>query len=309
MTEAAGDGERSGPVLGPILCGTVAVADLDEATRAYTDWFGWELTAEGVLDPALARSWAAEAAAGSAWRLLSPVAGRPGGIRLVQRPRPLDRSPLHVRGWRSIELVVRDVDEVRRRLEGSPFRVVGEPKGLAFNESIRAMQAVGPGREMLYLTQTSDETVFELPRAEHLIDGMFIAVLSAPDLRAAFEFYRDRFGAQGHLRESATMLEAVNRELGLPLEREHPISALQLAQRSLVEIDEHPPEMSGEAPADDDLPGGLASVTFAHRDLAAVRELWRTEPIEIGEEPYGGHRATTVIGSAGERIELVEVPQ
>jgi catechol 2,3-dioxygenase-like lactoylglutathione lyase family enzyme len=295
-----------GPALGPIVCGTVSVPDVDDATTWYTEWLGWEPSGEGEVDEWLAGVWRAPRAVGSRWRLVSPGAGRAGGVRLVERPVSIERSPLHVAGWRSIELVVTDTLEVRRRLEGSPFRVVGEPKGLQFNPSIVAMQAVGPGREMLYLTQTSDETVFELPRAERLVDGMFIAVLSAPDLPASFAFYRDRFGAAGHLRETPTALEAVNRELGLPLEREHLISALQLAGRSLVEIDEHPAEMAGEIPPADDLPGGLAVVGFEHADLDDVRALWVAEPAAHDAPPCLGRRVTGAVGPAGERIELVE---
>lgn len=303
---AVSDFEGDGPALGPILCGTVTVSDVDAATRWYTEWLGWEATGEGAVSASLAGGWRAPRAAGSRYRIVSPGARRPGGIRLVERSRPLDRSPLHVPGWRSIELAVSDVDEVRRRLDGSPFRIVGEPKGLEFNPSIRAMQVVGPGREMLYLTQTSDETVFALPRAQRLVDHMFIAVLSTPDIGRSFEFYREQFGAQGHLREVATVLEAVNRELGLPLDQKHPISALQLAHRSLVEIDLHPPEMADERPPTDDLPGGLACVTFAHRDLERVRSLWLHEPVVRDEEPYLGRSATAVLGPAGERLELVE---
>ena len=254
----------------------------------------------------MAEAGRAPRAAGSRWRIVSPGAGRPGGLRLVERPRALDRSPLHVPGWRSLELVVSDVLEVRRRLDGSPFRIVGEPKGLQFNQTIVAMQAVGPGREMLYLTQTSDETVFRLPRAERLVDRMFIAVLSTPDMRASFDFYRERFGAAGHLRDSATALEAVNRELGLPLDREHPISALQLAGRSVVEIDLPPPYLAGEPPPEGALRGGVGCVTFQHRDLDEVRALWLREPAVRDEAPYLGRRVASAIGPAGERIELVE---
>jgi catechol 2,3-dioxygenase-like lactoylglutathione lyase family enzyme len=299
-------GEAAGPALGPILCGTVTVADLDEATRSYTRWLGWDASPEGAVGDGLAEAWSAPRVAGSRYRIVSPGAGRPGGVRLVERDRPLERSPLNVPGWRSIELVVSDVDEVRRRLDGSPFRVVGEPKALEVSPSIRAMQAVGPGREMLYLTQTSDETVYRLPRAQRLVDHMFIAVLSTPDAKRSFEFYRDTFGAQGHLRDAATALEAVNRELGLPIDRKHRISALQLAERSLVEIDEHPPELADETPPAGDLPGGLACVTFAHRSLDEVRSAWLREPDVRDEAPYLGRRATVILGPAGERIELVE---
>lgn len=300
------DGEAAGPALGPILCGTVTVPDLDEAVDWYVQGLDWDAGPADTVCDGLAQAWSAPRAAGSRYRIVSPGAGREGGVRLVERERPLKRSPLLVPGWRSIELVVSDVDEVCRRLEQSPFRIVGQPKALTVSPSIRAMQAVGPGREMLYLTQTSDETIYRLPRTERFVDRMFIAVLSTSDVQSSFEFYRDTFGADGNLQDAATALEAVNHELGFPVDREHRISAMQLAERSLVEIDGHPPELADEKPPDGDLPGGLACVTFVHRNLDEVRAAWVREPEVRDEAPYLGGRTTVIRGPAGERIELVE---
>ena len=294
------------PALGPILTATVSVPDLHEATRWYAQWLGYELEDEGEVSLSLAASWQAPLAAGSRYQLLGPGRGRPGGVRLVQRPHDRSESPLRMAGWRSLEIVVSDVHEVRRRLTGSPFSIVGEPKGLDTNPSIVAMQAVGPGREMLYLTQTSQDTQFELPSAERLVDRMFIGVLSAPDLELAQRFYTERFGALGHLSATAIPLEAVNRELGMPIERPHRICALQLAGRSLVEIDEHPAELSERAPADD-LAAGLALVTFEHANLedARIAPLLLAPPEHRPEAPYLGRATATLRGAGGELVELV----
>lgn len=296
------------PALGPILVGTVTVSDLDDATGWYVEWLGYESWEEGEVSGSLAEAWQAPRAAGSRYRIVGPGAGRPGGARLIERPRDLSRSPLHHAGWRSLEIVVSDVHALRGRLEGSPFPIVGEPKGLATNPSIVAMQALGPGREMLYLTQTSQDSHFELPSAERLVDRMFISVVSAPDLSLAQRFYAERFGALGHLAATPVPLEAVNRELGMPVERPHRICALQLAGRSLVEIDEHPAELSVEPSEPDDLAGGLALVTFEHADLddERVSSLLLAPPQARAEAPYLGRRAALLRGAAGELIELVE---
>ena len=42
-------------------------------------------------------------------------------------------------------------------LASSPFRIIGGPADLSFSDQIRAMQVVGPAREVLYLTQ-ADQT-------------------------------------------------------------------------------------------------------------------------------------------------------
>ena len=294
------------PSLGPILVATVTVPDLDDATRWYTTWLDYEVWDEGSVDDELARSWRAPRAAGSRYRVLSPGAARPGGVRLVERDRPLAGSPLRIAGWRSLELVVSDPYAVRERLEGSPFTIVGEPKPLDTNPSIVALQAVGPGRELLYLTRTADDTVFELPAATRFVDRMFIAVLSARDLSRSGDFYASSFGAVGHLGATPVPLEAVNRELGLPLDRPHAISALQLAGRSLVEIDQHPEALLAERAPDDDLPAGLAMVAFEHDDLDAAAPVLAEPPRLRSEPPYLGRRAALVLGPDGERIEVIE---
>ena len=294
------------PALGPIVVATVVVPDLEEATRWYAGWLGYEPWGEGAIGEDLAEAWRTPRAAGSRYRLLAPGRGRPGGVRLVERDASPADSPLLVAGWRSLEIVVADVVELRRALEGSPFPIVGEPTPLDTNPSIVAMQATGPGREMLYLTQTSDDTVFDLPEASRPVDQMFIAVLSARDIERSQDFYASTFGAVCLLGSTPIPLEAVNRELGFPVDRPHPISALQLARRSLLEIDEHPEELRGEQPPRDDLPRGLSIVTFEHDDLGSVEELLLAEPRAREEAPYLGRRTGLVSGPDGERIELVE---
>jgi catechol 2,3-dioxygenase-like lactoylglutathione lyase family enzyme len=297
---------RDEPRLGPIVVATVVVPDLEEAGRWYADWLGYEPWGDGVIDDDLARAWRTPRAAGSRYRLLAPGQGRPGGVRLVERDVSLTISPLIVAGWRSLEIVVADVLELRRRLEGSPYSIVGEPKPIDTNPSIVAMQATGPGREMLYLTQTSDDTAFDLPEASRPVDQMFIAVLSTSDLQRSQDFYASTFGAVLRLDATLIPLEAVNRELGFPIDRPHAISALQLAGRSVLEIDRHPEELRDEQSPRDDLPRGLAIVSFEHDDLDAIEGPFQAEPRAREEAPYLGRRTGLVTGPDGERIELVE---
>jgi catechol 2,3-dioxygenase-like lactoylglutathione lyase family enzyme len=288
------------------VAATVTVPDLEEATDWYTRWLGYDLWDEGVVDGTLARTWQAGEAAGSRYRLLSPGPHRPGGVRLVERRRPVAITPLRVAGWRSLELAVSDPYALHEQLRASPFRIVGEPKPLDTNPSIVALQAVGPGRELLYLTRTSNDTAFDLPEATRLVDSMFIAVLSARDLDRAQDFYVSRFGAVGHLSATPVPLEAVNRELGFPVDRPHAISAFQLAGRALVEIDQHPQELLAEQLPVDDLPGGLAVVSFEHDDLGIDESLLAAPSTARHEPPYLGRRVGLVRGPDGERIEVVE---
>jgi catechol 2,3-dioxygenase-like lactoylglutathione lyase family enzyme len=296
------------PTLGPILLGTVVVPDLAEATSAYTGTLGFVVQHEGAVTPSLAGAWQAPLAEGSAYRILGSAPGRSGGVRLVERrDRSLEQSPLRVPGWRSLEICVSDVHAVRARLEGSPFTVLGEPAPLGADSPIWALQAVGPGREMLYLTQTVPDSGFDLPLAERLIDRMFIAVMTgAPTLEPARDWYAREFGAGPELPPAPYVLVACSADAGLPPGREYRIAALGLAGQSLVEIDDHFPEHAGERPPAGDLRGGIAMITWEVDSLDAVRHLLRDEPVRRDEPPYAGRRTAVAVGAAGELLELVE---
>ena len=56
----------------------------------------------------------------------------------------------------------------------------------------------------------------------------------------------------------------------------------------MIEIDEHPEELRGEQPPSDDLPRGLAIVTFEHDDLESVTGLLVAEPQVREEAPSSG---------------------
>lgn len=294
------------PSLGPVLLGTVVVPDLDAATRAYTDWLGFVVQSEGVVDEALATLWRAPRAVGARLRVLGSTPTRGGGVRLVERARPLDESPLRVPGWRALEICVSDLNAVRARLVGSPFTVLGEPASIGGGSPIWALQATGPGREMLYLTLTVPDTGFDLPLAEQLIDRMFIAVLSAPAVEPARDWFLQHFGGGPALPPAPYVLTAVSRDAGLPPERTYAMTAFGLHGQSLIEVDEHFPEFVDERPPADDLRAGIAMVTWEVDSLDAVRGLLQAEPARRSERPYGGRRVAIAVGLAGELHELVE---
>ena len=296
----------SRPSLGPILLGTVVVPDLDVATRAYTEWLGFVVQSEGVVDEALATLWRAPKAVGARLRTLGSTPTRGGGVRLVERDRPLDESPLRVPGWRALEICVSDLQAVRARLEGSPFTILGEPASIGGGSPIWALQATGPGRELLYLTLTVPDTGFDLPLAERLVDRIFIAVMSSPNLEESRDWFIHHFRAGPALPPAAYVLTAVSRDAGLPPERTYRITAVGLAGQSLVEVDDHFPEFVDARPPADDLRSGIAMITWEVDSLDAVRGLLAAAPVVRADAPYGGRRVAVAEGPAGELHELVE---
>jgi catechol 2,3-dioxygenase-like lactoylglutathione lyase family enzyme len=307
MSTSASTGNSESPTLGPILSGTVIVPDLADATAAYGDLFAYETEADGEIPAALATAWGAPEWSGRRYRLLSPGTGRPGGVRLIEKSIDISAQPLQTQGWRALEIVVMDVDALRERVHGPAFRVVGEPKGLTNVPAIRAMQVVGPGNVMHYLTTTVQGTAFQLPSATRSVDGIFVAVLAC-DIPAAENFYGTVFGGRPPFATpSQVPLHAVNRELGFPIDRLHSMLTLQLANRSAVELDSQPEELRDNRPPADDLPDGIPAMTFSYAgDLDALSDHGIRVAGRFDDPPYRGARVGVLIGPAGERLELVE---
>lgn len=295
-------------MLGPIVCATVIAPDVDELTPAYCDAFDFVVISDAAVSAGLARSWGWPELAGARTRLIGHTPGAPGAVRLLEAPADPDQRPLLRPGWRSIELCVRSVRRVRERIEDSPFTVVGEPAPIPGADAILAMQVLGPAGEMLYLTEIGDMGVYDLPTAHRFVERVFIGVVSAPDLDAARAFYEAASGGHDPAGSFTAPIGCVNHVLGLPLDTPHTFCAIQLSGQSLVEVDQHPPAMVSTAPPATRAapPPGLAMFTFAVDSLAvpgatALAPVW-TEP----STPYDGRRTATILGPAGERIELVE---
>ena len=251
--------------LGPLLCATVATPDLDAHAEIYAATLGWTTTDAGTIGSDLAAAWGVPGQSGARFRLLGARRGRRGGVRLVETD-GVRQEVLRHPGWRSIEICVVDVNAVRVRIAAAapPFTIVGEPAPIPGHATIRAMQVLGPAGELLYLTEIGPQSTFALPRPTELIDHVFIGVISAPCLRRARSFYERAFGVAGPPGTLTAPIESISRVLGLPLEHAHEFCTLQLAGRTLVEIDQHPPALPQEPPAPADrLAPGTALMTFA----------------------------------------------
>lgn len=276
------------PKAGPVLAATLLVQDLDHSVAAYTRGLGLQPAEVGVLDApgAAALGWPVLAGARSAW-LANALGER--WLRLVECPRAGTTTPFTRYGWFSLEIVVQDVDRLGEALADSDFEIIGPPADLEMSDAIRAMQVVGPAGEVLYLTQVKRAVPpFELPFARCAVDRLFIPVMLCPDRQAALAAWERVSGAEGLCFE--TRITVLNRAHGLPFEQRHRVAALQLAGRSLIEMDEFPDLDPAPAPAGEPLTG-IALIDFA---CAA---------------DHPGANAASAIGAAGERYRLIPVKQ
>ncbi len=291
---------------GQILGGTATTPDLDGALADYRDTLGLSLVEQGHLPPDLAASWGTSASAGSRYAVLQPTSGAPSFLRLVEQPVPADFVPVRTYGWAAFEITVQDVYGWHRKIAGSGFEVVGVPKEIPGLPYFVAMQMLGRGKEMIYLNEVRSNTpTSDLPPAQSLVDHMFIVILACADRPAVLDWYRDRLRLEIGV-DYTIPYTMISNAFGLPDDHLSTITMVQSGRMPIVEVDGYPDEATARGGDPHRLPAGNAMVTLAVDDLDALHLGWIAPPVARDGSLYGGCRAATVRGLAGELLELVE---
>lgn len=292
---------------GRIVGGLATTPDLAGALADYRDRLGLSVVESGVLAADLAVSWGCPGNAGAAFATLQPTSGAPCFLRLVEQPVPADFVPTRSYGWAAFEITVQDVFGWPDKLTGSGFDIVGVPKEIPGLPYFVAMQMLGRGREMIYLNEVRSNTpTSDLPPANAPVDHLFIVILASPDRGATMAWYADRLG----LEEGGTYTipyTMINKAFGLSDDTMTTLSMAQKGRMPIVEVDDYPAIATARPRTPACLPPGNAMVTLAVDGLDG-RGLDFIAPPVVRDGPfYAGRRAATVIGSAGELLELVEI--
>lgn len=291
--------------LGPIRCVTIAAPDVQRMIDAYQLHLGYELVDHGRVSPAQARLWCRPGLAGRRYASMLPGGDGPTFIRFVESRAPADYTPFRHMGWNAAELMVQDTDGIAMRLEGSPFRIIGAPADLSFTDKIRAMQALGPAQESIYLTSFKEKLPeFDTPDARHYVDRAFIVILGGPSVKVINEFYHRHFGvAMSPVMPS--VISVLSQAHGLPADRKHELAALALQGQSFIEADTMPAATLPRGGLDGELPPAIAMVSFGVDRLPEGLD-YLASPVPLPEAPYHGRHAAVAVGAAGEWIELIE---
>lgn len=293
-------------VQGSIKCGTALVPDLKAALEDYHGVLGLNVAERGEISPDLAAGWGTPAVAGCPYAVLQPNSGAASFVRLIESSLPPDFKPTTTYGWAAFEFTVEDVFGWPKRLRGSGFKIVGPPQELEGLPYFVPMQALGTGREMVYLNEVREDTPSsDLPKAQSPVDHIFIVILAAPDREAAVEWYKSRLGfAAG----DTYVLEytMINDAFGLPAGTTSALTMVQNGRLPIVEVDDYPEEAKPRPRGDGMLPPGNSMVTLAAHDLGALDLDWIRPPVQREGALYEGRRAGTVTGPAGELLELLE---
>ena len=279
---------------------TLVTPDLDAAIFDYAASLGYRGAVDRV-NQMRALSWGCPEAEGARMATLFPESGERRFIRLVEgMPAPSYKPFLSV-GWNAIEIVVENLDLLAARLETSPFPIIGPPAtlDLGFTDSIRAMQVVGSGGEVLYLTEIAGEIPgFDLPKAKSFVGQPFIMVLGGTSIEQAGALAA-RLG-----RPSGPVIKArvgvISDVYDLSPGTRHSLATVPLDDQSLVELDALPKGAGPRPLSSVGLPSGIAIATFQADETSPDGV-----PV-LGRYEDDTEAVTVFTGDSGEMIELVK---
>jgi hypothetical protein len=212
-----------------------------------------------------------------------------------------DFAPFSTYGWNAAEIIVEDVDELSAQLANSPFQIIGEPQNLSFSDDIRAMQVLGPGHELLYLTEFKKPVPgLDTPIARCPVDKVFIMILAGPSMEGLQDFFASQFSIP-RAPSMESRVKGMSAAFGKSPDHKYPIAALPLLGQSFIEVDQMPEQATQRNTPDGELPGGIAMVSFSGICSAGRREM-----IDQPAPPYAGAGSVTCLtGAAGELIEVI----
>ncbi len=293
-------------ILGPFAGATVMAPDPTVAAAAYVNHLGYQEVIATQVPNDIAASWGAPAMAGRRVVSVRSESGNGAILRFVEGTPLGSYAPFTTYGWNALEILTTDVDSLPAKLEGSPFKIIGMPRDLYPSGSIRAMQTLAVAKEMVYLTQINEapETDY-LPKAKTLVDHLFITILGSDDFEGSRKFYSDHFDVTlGEVHDMR--VTGLNVAFDLDIETKHKLSTIRLAEKATLELDDFPKAAKHREVRDGEIPPGIALLSLIVDSLDNVKLPFRGDIIQRDGPLYQGRRAATIVGSAGEWIELVE---
>ena len=286
---------------------TITVTNLTQVETAWKEHFDYRVKDQGTISSELSDYLNASETAGQDYIIMQPKNEAPVYIRFIEDEAVTNYTPMTSYGWNATELLVSDPDVIAAGMigEDSLFKVVGPPKDLwPAPNAPRAMQAIGPGGELLYLTRNQQAAgALGLDETMPLAERPFIMVLGGPSMGELTEFY----GGTLELMVDApsffkiTMISKAN---NMDPETVYPLSIAYAAPGYLIEMDELPESTGPRAVTEGHLPPGVAIVGFNSDGINAEVE-WVSELQKIEDFPYNGRTAGIFRGPAGELIEVI----
>lgn len=280
---------------------TWAVPDVETSAAAFEQALGCRRVSAGEVAGSLAEFWEAPAAAGRHCVVLQPDSGARVFMRFVESTAVAGYAPLMTYGWNAAELHVQDVRGLARSLENSAFSIIGPPRDLLGNDSVVAMQVLGPGQELLYLTQISHPGMqATYGSASSPVDRVFIAVLGVSDQQNSMAFYAP-YAVRQTQRKQFKITVLANAHGLDPEQARFDIASVVMAEQYRIETDAYPASACERPVREGHLPPGMAMVSVG------VDRLPRGLRSEVPAGwPYHGGRVGMLRGPDGEWLECLE---
>lgn len=280
------------PLVDALIGATVLVENPAHAAAALGTVLGWEELSAG-------RSGASRFVT-----VRAPGTDR-GMIRLLEGdegPRATDLRP----GWASVELVVRDVDALARRIAGSDdFELRTAPVTFDLSEQgsnvHRAAIAWGPGNLLMAFTMAITQPRGRMfTRTGTDVGSVFSVGLRTADLDVASDLYRKALG-MNVLLEVSWRSGQWHEIWNVPVGEEAALCLLKGAGvgtgLGTIEVQSFPRSVLGAA-----LPPGISAVTYATRDAGLARR----SAERVAEVVSADAKSFVMLGTAGERLEIAE---
>lgn len=292
-------------LLSLILIITVGTPDVEATERAYSQWLDYTVESRGEVSSDLAAVWNAPNMAGRDFVLMQPKSKEEIFLRFVQVDALDGYVPMKTFGWNAIELLVQDPDDLAAKFAkaGAPFKIVGPPRPLGPNSPVRAMQVIGPGNEILYLSRLPPDS--RTGAAKTPVDRPFILIVGGPKQQAIRDFYKNVLGIDSS-DPVMTRMTVLNKAHGLDVETTHPMSIARLSPKYAIEIDGYPPTAIEREVRPGEIPAAIAMTSMTIESLDDLQAPLLAPPRRIADKPYAGRRTAVVRGAAGELIEFIE---
>ena len=285
-----------------IKMATVGAPNVTTFKNYYSKWLKYELVEESIVPNEMALSWGSPLSSGRPYVLLRPESKEDVFIRAVEIDPVPSYKAMNSWGWNAIEIICEDPDELNEHFKNSPFKILGKPDALKNYPSIRAMQVQGIEEDVIYFTtETGSYKKSPLPRPKSKIGRIFIMVVAGPDIFKLQDWYSEKFNMQKK-KINNSPIALINKAQGIPLDSERPITTLSLSKHgNLLELDGYGNNTGPRMQNIGELPPGISITSISVKNLDDLDLKYITRPINS----YGS-RSATVIGPAGELLELIE---
>ncbi|HJP03793.1 MAG: hypothetical protein QGG65_03590 [Gammaproteobacteria bacterium] len=287
---------------------TIVATNIGQVQTGWEKFLGYTVADRGTVSAELSKHWQTPEMEGAPYITLQPANAAPVYVRFVEDATAAGYRAMTTHGWNATELLVSDPDILARTIEGRYFETVGKPKDLwDAPDAPRAMQALGPGRELLYLTRNNRLAgALGLDDTMPPVERVFIMVVGGPSMEEFRKFYGDTLGlAVGDA--TPFQLGVFARMNGVDAGITYPLAVVPTAPGYLIELDELPESLPARNIIPGHLPPGVAMVGFNADNLSAELQ-WRSAPRSLDDFPYNGRKAGILVGPAGELIEVIETP-